>query len=282
MLASQFIHTMTSPIPKELSDADIKAFLETAPLYAWREFKKPQINRSSLWVKEIDAFCENCGQRRPFQDLRSSGGGAGMPSPVLKTGTSYFQFACVSCKKTHREYLVEQVLDDENIRIQKYGELPRNQLIRDRVLQKFLKDDLENYEKAVVCLSHEYGVAAFAYFRRVVEGNINRLLDLIQEDTQSSAGDADTLNAINELRSDSPMSEKIKVANRALPSHLKPDGLNPLGRLYQVLSEGVHNISDAECLEKAKAISECIAFLVSELASRSEHRTRFKSMIGRL
>ncbi len=78
------------------------------------------------------------------------------------------------------------------------------------------------------------------------------------------------------------MSEKIRIANHALPEHLKPDGLNPLGRLYQVLSEGVHNLSDEECLDRAKATSECLAFLVSELASRKEHRTRFKRMVGDL
>ena len=78
------------------------------------------------------------------------------------------------------------------------------------------------------------------------------------------------------------MSEKIKVANYALPDHLKPDGLNPLGRLYQALSEGVHSLSDQECLERAKVTSECLAFLVSELASRKEHRLRFKSIVGRL
>lgn len=277
---------MTSPAPKELSDADIKAFLETAPLYTWREFKKPKVNRANLLIKEIDAFCETCSQPRPFQDLRSSGGGAGLPSQALKTGMktgkTYFEFTCVSCREAHREYLVEQILNDEYIRLQKYGERPRRTLGRDRVLQKFLKDDLDNYEKAIVCISHEYGVAAFAYFRRVVENNINKLLDLVQEDAQSSSAAADTMKAIGELRNDTPMTEKIKIANRALPSHLKPDGLNPLGRLYQVLSEGVHSLSDPECLEKAKATSECLAFLVSELASRKEHRARFKSMVGRL
>ena len=78
------------------------------------------------------------------------------------------------------------------------------------------------------------------------------------------------------------MSEKIKVANLALPSHLKSDGLNPLGRLYQVLSEGVHSLSEAECFLKAKATSECLTFLVSELASSQENRNRFKSMVGKL
>lgn len=205
-----------------------------------------------------------------------------MATSALKSGTSYFKFSCVSCQKSHREYLVEQILDEKNIRLQKYGELPRSRLVRNRTLQKFLKDDLDNYEKAVICLSHEYGVAAFAYFRRVVENNIYKLLDLVQEDAKSSGDDQATLDAIGELRKDAPMSEKIKIANLALPSYLKPDGLNPLGRLYQVLSEGVHSLSETECLEKAKATSECLTFLVSELASRQEHRNRFKSMVGKL
>lgn len=267
---------------KELTDSDIKTFLETAPLYSWREFKKPRVNRSSLWINEIDAYCDICDQQRPFQDLRSRGGGAGMTVNALKSGTSYFTFSCVSCRKSHREYLVEQVLDEETIRIQKYGELPRSKLIRNRVLQKFLKDDLDNYEKAIVCLSHEYGVAAFAYFRRVVENNISALLDLLQEDAKSSGSDKSILDALADLRKDTPMSEKIKIANLALPNHLKPDGLNPLGRLYQVLSEGVHSLSEAECLQKATATSECLAFLISELASRAEHRARFKSLVGKL
>lgn len=78
------------------------------------------------------------------------------------------------------------------------------------------------------------------------------------------------------------MSKRIEIANRALPEHLNPDGLNPLGRLYQVLSEAVHNFSEEECLNKAKITSECLAYLVSELASRKKHRDQFKSMIGGL
>jgi hypothetical protein len=265
----------------ELSDAEIKTFLQTAPLYSWRVFSKPSMVRCSLWINEIDAYCESCDQSRPFQDLRPRGSGTGSSSPTLKTGTSYFTFSCVSCRKEHREYLVEQVLDEHTIRLQKYGELPRSRISRNRVLQRFLSEDLDNYEKAEVCLSYEYGVAAFAYFRRVVENNIGRLLDLVQEDAKAS-GDAPALIAIAELRNESPMSEKIKIANSALPPHLKPDGLNPLGRLYRVLSEGIHNLSEDACLAQAKATSECLVFLVAELALRRQHREQFKRAIGNL
>ena len=282
---------------KELFDSDIKEFLENAPLYVWKQFGKPNIHRRSLWIREIDAFCETCEQLRPFHAENEpyspydrfgdalpplKGNAIGATDRNLKTGTSYFEFTCVSCGESEREYHVQQIVDEETIRLQKYGELPRKRLERNPVLQRFLKDDLNNYEKAVVCLSYEYGIAAFAYFRRVVENNINGLLDLVQEDAKSSGVDTQVTAALAELRKSSPMNKKIEIANHALPKHLNPDGLNPLGRLYQVLSEGVHNFSEEECLKKAKETSVCLAYLVSELASRKENRTRFKGTVGRL
>ncbi|WP_018417388.1 hypothetical protein [Teredinibacter turnerae] len=265
-----------------LTDKNIKAFLEEAPLYVWYEFKAPVSTRSSLWINAIDSFCEICKTIRPFHDMRSRGGGAGMVVKALSTGESYFEFTCVSCRKQRHEYLVEQVVNEETIKFQKYGQLPRKHLERDKVLQKFFSEDSENYEKAVVCLSHGYGIGAFVYLRRIIENNIYKLLDLVLEDATSSEPNEAIIASLSDLRTESPMSEKIKVANNALPSYLKPDGLNPLGRLYQVLSEGVHNLSDEECLRRANIVKECLKYLVSELSSRKENRAKFKSMIGEL
>ncbi|MDR2711444.1 MAG: hypothetical protein LBB65_09045 [Burkholderiales bacterium] len=265
---------------KVLTEADIKLFLETAPLYSWYEFKRPLVNRSSLCIGQIDTYCDACNKQRTFLCQCTRGGGS-VSLAEMKSSPLFFKFSCVTCKKEHREYWVEQELGEENIRLQKCGELPRLKLVRNKTLQRFLKEDADNYEKATICLHHGYGVGAFAYFRRVVEKNIDRLLDLVQQDAQSS-GDQPTLDAIAELRRNPLMRERIEIANSVLPSHLKPDGLNPLGRLYQVLSEGVHSLSEAECLAKATDTLECLTFLVSELASREKHRARFKSTVGSL
>ena len=265
-----------------LTDKQIKLFLQNSSLYTWAEFKKPKVNRSSLWIGAIDSFCEKCGMVRPFHDIRSRGGGAGMATNALSTGTSYFKFTCVTCRKEHHEYLVEQIVGDETIKIQKYGQLPRKHLERDVTLQKFFSDDSDNYEKAVVCLSHGYGIAAFAYLRRIVENNTIKLIDLVLDEVKSSEPDSKNLESLSELRKESPMSDKIKIANEALPVYLKPDGLNPLGRLYRVLSEGVHSLSDEECLNRAKTVKECLKYLISELSSRKKNRSQFKSMIGSL
>jgi hypothetical protein len=148
---------------ESLTDNKIKEFLEDSPLYSWKEFKSPDMSRGSLWIREIDAYCENCKQKRPFQDRRPRGSGVGMPIKSLSTGQSYFQFKCVSCSLTTHEYLVNQIVTDETIKIQKYGELPRKALNRDSLLQNFFSNDADYYEKAVICLANGYGIAAFAY-----------------------------------------------------------------------------------------------------------------------
>ena len=116
----------TTQTMKQLADSDIKEFLENVPLYVWREFSRPAVNRESLWIKEIDAFCENCQQLRPFQDMRSTNK---LPAPdmqslrgfghgsAVETGTSYFEFTCVSCGKSKRRYLVQQIVDEKTITI---------------------------------------------------------------------------------------------------------------------------------------------------------------------
>ena len=267
---------------EKLSDLKIKEFLESAPLYSWVEFEKPAVNRSSLWINEIDSFCVTCRQARPFQDMRSRGSGAGMAVRALSTGTSYFEFSCASCRGNKHEYLVEQIVTEKSIKIQKYGELPRKQLDRDPLLQKFFSHDSDCYEKAIVCVANGYGIAAFAYMRRIIEGNIHELLGMIQEDIECTESDSPVLAKLAELKTESPMSEKIRIANTALPEYLSPSGLNPLGRLYQVLSEGVHSYSDEQCLERAKAVQACIKYLISELASRKKNRESFKGLVGSL
>eukprot|EP00456_Euglypha_rotunda_P020903 TRINITY_DN18108_c0_g1_i1.p2 TRINITY_DN18108_c0_g1~~TRINITY_DN18108_c0_g1_i1.p2 ORF type:complete len:127 (-),score=12.70 TRINITY_DN18108_c0_g1_i1:152-481(-) len=105
------------------------------------------------------------------------------------------------------------------------------------------------------------------------------LLDLLAAEATATGSDSEILSAIEELRKESPMSDKIRIANAAVPPHLKPDGVNPLDRMYQVLSEGVHSLSDGECLEKAHTVEHCVRYLASELASRRRHREEFRGKV---
>nr|WP_320125677.1 hypothetical protein [uncultured Shewanella sp.] len=268
---------------KDFSNHEFKAFLETEVLYKKVTFEKSFATQETFMINEIDSYCEQCESIRPFHDMRSRGGGAGnsfVQAP--KERMIYHEFKCVSCKTEKRMYFVNQVVTDTNVTFEKVGEMPRQKLERDKLLEKFFVDDSDNYHKAVVCLANGYGVAAFAYMRRIIENNIEKLLELISEEVASNDSDQELMKSLSELRKESPMSDKIKIANKALPSYLKPDGLNPLGRLYQQLSEGVHSLPDDECLKKASSLKACIKFLISELSSRKHHRDNFNSLINNM
>lgn len=183
-----------------------------------------------------------------------------MAVPRLDTGRSYFEFTCLTCRRASRRYYVVQFVTDEHVDIEKAGQYPRPRLPRNRHVQRFMADDAANYEKAIACLANAYGIGAFAYYRRLVEDNIGRLLELVQEDAAASSSGTETLAALKQLGTNCPMAEKIKIANDAVPAHLKPDGLNPLGRLYGALSEGIHSLSETPNLIYTRAAYESTEF----------------------
>lgn len=269
-----------------LTDNEIKRFLENSPLYSWKTFAQPQAPRYDLFIYEIDMFCESCQMIRPFHTPNSTQGlvglGGGTYSEYLSSGTTSLVYSCVSCRIESHEFLLEHKVTDTIIKIQKYGQLPRRKLERNSTLQKFFKIDAEYYEKALISLNNGYGIAAFAYFRRIIEINISELLDLLQDDLDSTDNSNPLRLALDELRKESPMSDKIKIANNALPDYLKPDGLNPLGKIYSSLSEGVHALSDENCLKNAENLQACISFLITELANRKRNKDAFKSLVGNI
>jgi hypothetical protein len=116
-----------------LSNDHLKQFLENTPLYTWAEFGKPHVNRLSLLIRQVDVYCDVCKQLRPFLDIRSSGGaGRGHAVEELKSGETHLSFSCVSCMQQHIHYYLQQVVTEDTIQIQKFGELPRQRLPRNR------------------------------------------------------------------------------------------------------------------------------------------------------
>lgn len=280
------MHSPNSEFP-EIDDELIRQFLESAPLYLEKWYKQRANKRNTLWVREIELHCEKCERSRPFHDMTPRGSGARGSGPHASsapkdptTGFIDITFRCVSCNVATKRISFRFHFGDEYLSIVKVGEYPREKIDRDPNLGKFLAADRDLLEKALVSLKNGYGIGAFAYLRQIVENNISSLLDLIQEDVALGGATPDVIAALQELKANSPMSEQIAVANRALPDYLKPGGANPLGRIYGSLSEGVHSLSDEECLKRSSIIVECLKYLISELSDRKIKRDKFASMVG--
>lgn len=76
--------------------------------------------------------------------------------------------------------------------------------------------------------------------------NISELLDGNEKDKY--------LLALQETKNVQNTSKKIALVKDLLPPILSANGFNPLGTLYKILSEGIHNKSDDECVDIANSI----------------------------
>lgn len=259
----------------------LKDLLENKALYSSFKMKgncSPHYY-TKLSLEEVNFECENCNKVRPFHNLDDRRvifyfTGRARNLNILA------EFQCVSCK-THKKtfcIVIDSIdgtdTEDANCEylITKAGEYPQKPLGKNKDLEKFFKDEREIYRKASVCLDNGYGIGAFVYFRRLIENSINSLLEMIEKD---DGADEKIKNAILELKKESPMSDKIAIAKNALPLTLYVQGKNPLGSLYKILSEGVHSLTDEECLKRARVVQNCLVYLIGGLAENKRKKAMF-------
>lgn len=261
------------------NNSELANFIENMPLYIPIFVEGEKGSYSYFTLKEIQSDCEKCGTSKPFHNVDSGHILFEIKANINLTRNTV-HFKCVTCMGGIRSFWLQALREDDNIiKVFKIGQYPQKELPKSKDLSKFFKDDKQEYNKAVICLANGYGVAAFAYMRRIVEKNIDRLLDMIKEDIDTES----PLNVkIAELKATSPMSDKISIANHALPDHLNPDGFNPLGQIYGLLSDGVHSLPDEDCLNKANNLQACLEYLISELATHKQNKEDFKKRLNAL
>lgn len=151
-----------------------------------------------------------------------------------------------------------------NIIIQKIGQFPPFEIRPDKKVEKYLtKNDLEYYKKALANFSISYGVGAYAYLRRVLENEIERIIEDISK--MNFDGVSYVQDAFSNFKNDHIMSNLINVLNKYLPGSLKQFGDNPIKLLYEQLSDGIHSLSDEVCLEKAESINFVLTYVIQKI-----------------
>ncbi len=151
-----------------------------------------------------------------------------------------------------------------NISVMKIGQFPPFKINADKNITEFLNDeDKENYNKALICRSQNYGIGAFAYLRRIVEKEIIRIIESLSQLDRPESKEIKRL--IEQYNKDHQMSKLIDAIFEFLPGSLKSLGDNPLKLLYNELSEGIHDFSEEECSNKAESIDKLLSFVIKKI-----------------
>lgn len=186
--------------------------------------------------------------------------------PGISVSLSY---QCKNCEITQKLFsLLVLEYYDENYSglIVKLGEWPPFGPRTPNRLLKMLGDDKELFLLGRRAENQGLGIGAFTYYRRVVENQKDRLIDeIIQvvQKVEDSPDDivADLINAKKTFQ----FSQSIKDIKLGIPKIIEIKGHNPLRLLHSALSAGIHDKSDAECLEIARSIRLVLADLVEKL-----------------
>jgi hypothetical protein len=101
-------------------------------------------------------------------------------------------------------------------------------------------------------------------------------LDLIAEAAAASGtAGADLHEQVARVKKSRVFDEKVSFAAGLLPAYLRPGGVNPIDALHGVASEGLHALSEAECIERFDRARAGFEFLFQRLRVEKKQAEEF-------
>lgn len=268
----------------EIPDAN---FLEEYPLYRKFDYNIPYIIKFPK--VSINMKCFRCDDKRTFMPLHIIYTSRAITVNIdrynianssPKEGSHFIlRYICASCGTFERIFVLR--VGKSLKQIFKTGQYPSWDIAVSKDLEKIMGEFSEYYKKGLICESQSYGIGANAYFRRIVEGIIDELLGQIP-DLMSGEERTQYEKALEESRKTKITQEKIALVKDLLPPILIPERYNPLKTLHEVLSEGVHELTDEECLENAQIIRDTLTFLVNSILKRKKEQQEFSEGMKKL
>jgi len=123
--------------------------------------------------------------------------------------------------------------------------------------EKYLKE----FKRAIGLASHGIGVGSFVYLRRIFEKLIFQTFQDNQKEISENIGEFKTKR----------MEDKIDVLQNYLPSQLIK-----MKSIYGILSKGIHELEDAECLTYFNPLKLSIELILDQKIEEKKKSDRDK------
>lgn len=255
-----------------------KKFIEEYSLF--RKFKIKVSDEARMWKRTpINMLCLRCKSNQTFNLLDNFSVKEGYVVQSVKDKVINLEYVCQSCKLFRRYFFV--YVNNDLDEVYKVGQYPEWEIKMDSGLETVLNKHAKTFRKGLVCEAQGYGIAAFSYYRRIIEEIIDGLLDSISDLIDISQR-KDYDEALQKAKDTRVTQDKINLVKDLLPSILKPGGMNPLGVLHSELSEGLHALPDEECLDRAHHIKTILTFLVNQVIQSKHSAQQFTASMQSL
>ncbi|TDT83141.1 hypothetical protein DEU41_0582 [Bacillus sp. AG1163] len=224
---------------------------------------------------QFDAFCINCEKSSTFKCSHSyvrnpyyTGG----YSAAFREGehelywdvfSAQLEFSCQR-NRTHKYSITLNSYG--NNKLIKSGQYPSLASIENHDIKKYRKilhRDYRDFSTAIGLNSHGVGIGSFVYLRRIFENLVEEKHLLAQE---LSGWDEEAYNR-------SRMNEKIDLLKDFLPSILVENK-----HLYGIISKGIHELSEEECLGMFPNVKVAIELILDKKLYELEEEKKIASM----
>jgi len=240
----------------------MKEFLETVPPY--KEVEIEDINIRDFFGSlspnkpDIYIFCEECDGERYFDTDSSC-----IYNENYQIMTYYY--SCKNCNSSNKFFtVIGKSNSSEKGTIRKIGEFPVFGPPTPSKLISLIGPDKDNFLKGRRCENQGLGIGSYAYYRRVVESQKNRIIDKIIKICEQYDNNSEIISQLESAKNETQFSQAVDMIKQNLPSSLLINGHNPLKLLHKALSKGIHELSDEECLSRANSIR----IVLTELCQR--------------
>jgi hypothetical protein len=197
------------------------------------------------WRATFDAYCIACGESSVFHTINQ-------PFPIDDPGKNQ-QFALRKTCSRNSDHELFFLFDLRDLKLRKIGQFPSMADLSEAELQGYRKalpeESYRELARATGLISHGIGIGAFIYLRRIFE----RLI----EEARTEAKSDSTWN--DEAFERARMGERIATLAGRLPAFLVENR-----SIYGILSKGVHELTEQECLEAFPVVRVSIELILDE------------------
>lgn len=250
-----------------MSDAEFltaQQFCVETPLY--KTFAVTEKNFDSYryfasYEGAIESYCGECGRDTIFNIARSSYGTCVRDFDNWTMSNNYHDMYA-HCSRNREHVARYSFKFDEVDGVTKIGQYPSMADADGVKLKKYravLDKELHSgFSKAVGLVSHGVGAGALVYLRRIFESLI--------EDAHTEAEKDPVWLELHEAEyANGRVADRVRCLKNYLPSYLVDHHT-----MYGVLSSGVHNMSEQECLELFPTLKIGIELILDQKIQKKE------------
>lgn len=210
----------------------------------------------------IDVYCPSCRRETVFNPVKRKDDWYDSGYEIIPTGVQYAHFRCSRSECGSDLFFVFRITGEA---VTKIGQSPSIADLLSPDIKKYsaMLDSslIVDWQRAIGLKAHGIGAGSYVYLRRIIENMVNDAYTVALKDKKIDP----------ETYSKARWPEKIKMLPGYLPNYLVNNA-----KVYSVLSIGVHELSEEECMDYFDVMHTSIEIICEEKLAELQRNKKAK------